>query len=92
LRNVGGLTNIYRMSHFNVIRVNDNLCRFSHNGDKFAYYVENKLTAVNTLTVDECQTYSCVSAIEVSYHCFIYEEITVSLNFRSGLCSKERKV
>jgi hypothetical protein len=80
------------MSHFNVIRVNDNLCRISHNGNKVAYCVENKLTAMNTLTVDECQTYSCVGAIEVSYHCFIYEEITVSHNFRYALCSKERKV
>ncbi|GFG37394.1 hypothetical protein Cfor_03839 [Coptotermes formosanus] len=52
------------MSHFNVVRVTGNLCRFSPNGDKVAYCVENKLTVRHTRTFDECHTFSCVDVIE----------------------------
>jgi hypothetical protein len=76
------------MSHFNVIRVTDNLCRFSPDGDKVAHCVENKLTVRYTRTFDQCHTFSCVAVIEVSYHCCIYQESTVSINFRSARCSK----
>jgi hypothetical protein len=65
------------MSHFNVIRVSDNLCRFSPNGDKVAYCVENKLTVRNTRTFDQCHTFACVDVIEVSYHCCICRERTI---------------
>ena len=70
------------MSHFNVIRVSDNLCRFSPNGDEVAYCVENKLTVRNTRTFDQFHTFSCVDVIEVSNHCCIYQEKPVSFNFR----------
>lgn len=70
------------MSNFNVIRVTDNLCRFSPNGDKVAYCVENNLTVRNTRTFDKCHSFSCVYVIEVSYHCCIYQESNVSANFR----------
>jgi hypothetical protein len=49
-----------------VIRVTENLCRFSPNGDKVAYCVENKLTVMNTRTFDQCHNFSCVAVIEVS--------------------------
>ena len=70
------------MSHFNVIRVSDNLCQFSPNGDNVAYCVENKLTVRNARTFDQRHTFSCVDVIEVSYHCCIYQERTISFNFR----------
>jgi hypothetical protein len=61
------------MSYFNVIRVTNNLCHFSPNGTKFAYCFGNELTIRNTVTFEQCHTFSCVDIVDVSTHCHIYE-------------------
>jgi hypothetical protein len=80
------ITNIYFASYCKLIRGSDDLCRFSPYGNEAAYSVEKKLNVLNTLTFDQCPNFSCDRAIEVSYHCCFYEEITVSFNFRSSRC------
>lgn len=69
------------MSHFNVIRVTNNLCQFSPSGTKVACCFGNKLTIRKTSTFEQWHTFFCVDIVDVS----TYKELITLMFIKSRL-------